>query len=102
MLYDIETTISQGEIVGILGPNGAGKSTLMRIVTGYYIPDSGDVNIGGESIFGNDSIKKKIGYLPEVNPLYEDMGVDEFLGFTADLKGVADVQKDIEKVIKMT
>ena len=70
---DVSLSISEGTIHGLLGPNGAGKSTLMRIITGYYFPDSGDVKIGNESVFLHPSLKKKIGYLPEVNPLYEDM-----------------------------
>lgn len=100
ILFDISTEISHGEIVWILGPNGAGKSTLMRIITGYYFPDSGDVLIDGRSVFSDTLLKKKIGYLPEVNPLYEEMGVDEFLCLIADLKSCP--QPKIEAVLAMT
>lgn len=86
ILHGISTEIAQGEIVGLLGPNGAGKSTLMRIVTGYYFPDGGSVTLWGDDIHSSELTKKKIGYLPEVNPLYEDMWVDEFLQMTAELK----------------
>lgn len=72
----------------------------MRIITGYYFPDSGDVLIDGRSVFSDTLLKKKIGYLPEVNPLYEEMGVDEFLCLIADLKSCP--QPKIEAVLAMT
>ena len=102
ILFDIETNIKSWEIVWILWPNWAWKSTTMKIMTWFYMCDSGDVKIGNESIFKNNNLKKKIWYLPEVNPLYEDMWVDEFLLYTADLKGIKDRYKELDKVLWLT
>lgn len=102
VLFDVETTINSWEIVWILWPNGAWKSTTMKIMTGFYKCDSWDVTINNESIFNNPSLKKQIGYLPEVNPLYEEMWVDEFLSYTADLKCVKEKEKEIDKVLSLT
>jgi len=102
VLFDIETSIKSWEIVWILWPNWAWKSTTMKIMTWFYMCDSGDVKIENESIFKNNSLKKKIGYLPEVNPLYEDMWVDEFLLYTADLKWIKDKDKELDKVLWLT
>ena len=102
VLFDIETSIGSWEIVWILWPNGAWKSTIMKIMTWFYKCDSWDVKIENESIFKNNALKKKIGYLPEVNPLYEDMWVDEFLLYTADLKWVKDKNKEVDKVLLLT
>ena len=79
--------VNRGEIVAILGPNGAGKSTTMRMITGFLMPDSGDATIGDYSIVqAPEAAKALIGYLPENNPLYEDMLVSEYLSFVAELK----------------
>ncbi|MEO6246266.1 MAG: ABC transporter ATP-binding protein [Opitutaceae bacterium] len=87
---DISFTVAQGEIVGFLGPNGAGKSTTMRILTGYLPATSGSVNICGVPVATNpDEIKRRIGYMPENNPLPEDMRVSEYLYFRGRLKEVA-------------
>ena len=102
ILFDISTEIKKWEIVWILWPNGAWKSTTMKIITWFYFPNSWDVTIDWKSIFKNDELKKKIWYLPETNPLYEDMWVDEFLNFTCDLKWVSDKKSEISKVLKMT
>jgi len=102
VLFDIETSIESWEIVWILWPNWAWKSTTMKIMTWFYKADSWDVKIENESIFKNDSLKKKIWYLPEVNPLYEDMWVDEFLLYTADLKWITDKEKEVDKVLWLT
>jgi ABC-2 type transport system ATP-binding protein len=81
--------IEKGEIVGFLGPNGAGKSTTMNILTGYLSATEGTVRIDGEDILENPTeIKRKIGYLPENPPLYQDMTVTEFLSFAAEIKGI--------------
>ncbi|MCX8008389.1 MAG: ABC transporter ATP-binding protein [Patescibacteria group bacterium] len=74
---DISFSVKDGEIVGFLGPNGAGKTTTMRMMTGFYTPDSGTIEVQGD-----------IGYLPENNPLYKDMLVSEHLEFSAELKGL--------------
>jgi ABC-2 type transport system ATP-binding protein len=88
-LDDISFEIQQGEIVGFLGPNGAGKTTTMRILAGFMSPDKGSVSIDGVSVITNAiEAKKKIGYLPENNPLYRDMLVSEFLEFSANLNNI--------------
>lgn len=86
---NISFEISDGEIVGFLGPNGAGKTTTMRMMTGFYTPDSGSIEILGKSIIDEPTVvQSSIGYLPENNPLYKDMLVSEQLSFSADLKGL--------------
>lgn len=83
----ISFSVKQGEILGFLGPNGAGKSTTMNILTGYISSTSGEVKIGGYDILENPiEAKQKIGYLPELPPLYMDMTVQGYLGFVYDLK----------------
>ena len=85
----ISFKVDTGEVVGFLGPNGAGKSTTMNIITGYISASSGEVSIDGFDILKNPKeAKKRIGYLPEIPPLYTDMTVTEYLEFAADLKGV--------------
>lgn len=96
--------IPKGEIVGFLGPNGAGKSTTMKIITGYLQQEDGDAFVCGTNVKAQPiETKRKIGYLPEANPLYEDMYVKEYLGFVADVHSVsgnrsAAVNKAIELV----
>ncbi len=86
-LDDVSFTVKQGEIVGFLGPNGAGKSTTMNILTGYLSATSGNVSIDGVDVLDNPlEAKKKIGFLPELPPLYLDMTVAEYLNFVYDLK----------------
>jgi len=86
---NISFEVRTGEILGFLGPNGAGKTTTMKIITNYLNCDEGDVFIGGKSIRENaDDIKKHIGYLPESNPLYQEMPVIDYLEFVAALQGV--------------
>jgi ABC-2 type transport system ATP-binding protein len=86
---DISFTVARGEILGFLGPNGAGKSTTMRILTGYLPATSGSVHICGVSVAAQpDDIKRRIGYMPENNPLPEDMRVSEYLYFRGRLKEV--------------
>jgi ABC-2 type transport system ATP-binding protein len=83
---NISFTVKTGEVLGFLGPNGAGKTTTMKAITGYLAPDTGDIHVGGISVKENpDDVKKYIGYLPETNPLYMDMGVIDYLRFTADI-----------------
>lgn len=86
---DVNFSIDKGEIVGFLGPNGAGKSTIMNIITGYLSMTCGSVTVDGFSIIDNpEDVKKRIGYLPELPPLYTDMKVREYLEFIYDLKKV--------------
>ena len=86
---DISFELQKGEIVGLLGPNGAGKTTTMRMLTGFLPPSSGEIVVNGFDL-ENDSLKAKasLGYLPENTPLYEDMKVEEFLMFIAELRSV--------------
>ncbi len=100
---NISFKVDQGEIVGFLGPNGAGKSTTMKIITGYLQQTSGLAFVAGINVSENPlEVKKKIGYLPELNALYYDMYVREYLGFTAEVYKVDHPQSRIEKVIGLT
>ena len=97
---NISFTIGKGEIVGFLGPNGAGKSTTMKMITGYLAADGGSAAICNEAVDTERlSIKKKIGYLPEANPLYADMYVREYLEFIAGIHQIEAPQNKIEQTI---
>jgi ABC-2 type transport system ATP-binding protein len=99
----VSFTINKGEIVGFLGPNGAGKSTTMKMITGYLQPDSGKAMVCGlDVVAGPIAVKKKIGYLPEANPLYTDMYVREYLSFVGGIHQLKDVKSAVEKVIILT
>jgi len=88
---DISFDVKTGEILGFLGPNGAGKTTTMKIITCYMPPTSGGVEVEGFDIAEHSfEVRKKIGYLPEMNPLYLDMNVVEYLDFFARLHGLRD------------
>ncbi len=103
-LDDISFTVEDGEIVGFLGPNGAGKSTTMNIITGYISSTEGEVKVGGIDVLENpQEAKKKIGYLPEIPPLYVDMTVEEYIDFACDLKHVPAASKKatIDQVCKL-
>lgn len=81
--------VEKGQIYGFLGPNGAGKSTTMNMITGYLAPTEGTITIDGIDIMKDpEEAKKKIGYLPEIPPLYMDMSVGEYLSFVADVKKI--------------
>jgi ABC-2 type transport system ATP-binding protein len=85
--FDVRT----GEILGFLGPNGAGKTTTMKIITCYMPPNEGTVEVDGLSISGHSlEVRRKIGYLPEMNPLYFDMNVLDYLEYAARLQGMSD------------
>ena len=85
-LDNVSFSVGRGEVVGLLGPNGAGKSTLMKIITCYIPQDSGQVTVCGLDVVTDSlEVRRKIGYLPENNPLYLDMYVREFLAFVAGL-----------------
>lgn len=98
---DVSFTINKGEIVGFLGPNGAGKSTIMNILTGYISSTSGSVSIDGYDILEqSEYAKRRIGYLPEIPPLYPDMTVTEYLYFIYELKKVRFPKKaHIEEIL---
>jgi ABC-2 type transport system ATP-binding protein len=98
----ISFSVGKGEIVGFLGPNGAGKSTTMKILTGYLGQDGGDAIVCGISVREHPlETKRKIGYLPEANPLYPDMYVREYLDFIADIHHVPNKRQRIETVITL-
>ena len=93
-LDNVSFSVEKGEVVGFLGPNGAGKSTAMNIITGYLSSTSGNVKIDGFDILEEPTdAKKRIGYLPEVPPLYPDMTVDEYLDFIYELKAAKQKKK---------
>ena len=95
--------VGAGEIVGFLGPNGAGKSTTMKMITGYLRPDQGHIEVCGIPVEGEAiATKKKIGYLPELNPLYHEMYVREYLGMMAGLHKIKAPEERIEAVIHLT
>ena len=97
---NISFTINKGEVVGFLGPNGAGKSTTMKMITGYLAADAGQITVCGITADEqNTDTKKKIGYLPEANPLYLDMYVREYLAFIAGVHQIDNLKKKIEEVI---
>ena len=92
---DASFAIRRGEVVGFLGPNGAGKSTTMRMITQYIEPDAGAIYMDGVSLaLAGREAKRRIGYLPESNPLYGDMLVADYLGFIADLRGITGVPRE--------
>ena len=102
---DVSFQVRKGEVVGFLGPNGSGKTTTMRLITSYYTPDSGTIRIEGVDNQDHDrTTRAAIGYLPENNPLYEDMLVTEYLDFVSDLRGLtaAERRSNIEQAIEET
>ena len=104
-LNDVSFDIERGKIYGFLGPNGAGKSTTMNIITGCLSATSGSVTVDGKDIFDRPlEAKRKIGYLPELPPLYTEMTPAEYLAFVAHAKGVSyeDAPRSIRKVMEQT
>ena len=96
-------SIPKGEIVGFLGPNGAGKSTTMKMITGYLSPDSGSISVNGIDMLQDPlAAKRKIGYLPEANPMYWDMYVQEYLSFVAGIFKMDNRENRIKDVIELT
>ncbi len=100
---DVNFNIQKGEVIGFLGPNGAGKSTIMNILTGYLSMTQGEVTIDGFNIVEYpEEAKRRIGYLPEIPPLYTDMKVREYLSFIYDLKKVKFPKKPhIDEVLRL-
>jgi ABC-2 type transport system ATP-binding protein len=103
-LDNVSFEVKTGEIVGFLGPNGAGKSTMMKIITGFIPATSGTVLVNGTDIGTEDpDIRKKIGYLPENNPLYPEMYIREYLGFVASIYKMGRLKKKaIDDIISIT
>jgi ABC-2 type transport system ATP-binding protein len=100
---DLSFGIGKGEIVGFLGPNGAGKSTTMKILTGFIPPSAGTASVCGLDVAGESlELRRRIGYLPEHNPLYLDLYVVEYLEFVARLFGLPRKRERIREMIAMT
>ncbi|MBE8163388.1 MAG: ABC transporter ATP-binding protein [Bdellovibrionaceae bacterium] len=102
---DLSFKLEKGERLGFLGSNGAGKTTTMQIIAGALAPSSGVVTVGGYDVFENpQEVKKQIGYLPEIPPVYEDMRVLDYLKYVAQLKGItkASLALETEEVIGKT
>jgi len=100
---DISFRVNTGEVLGFLGPNGAGKTTTMKAITSFLVPDKGKIYIGNIPVHENpQEAKKHIGYLPENNPLYEDMPVIDYLRFCAEIENVPKDKVDdkIREVVK--
>lgn len=100
-LSDISLDIPSGQVLGLLGPNGAGKSTLMRLICGYLPPNSGGIKVCGFNVDLQPlESKARIGYLPESNPLPEEMYIREYLKFVAGIYNLKNVDSVVEEVIK--
>lgn len=100
---NISFSIKAGEVVGFLGPNGAGKSTTMKILSGYIPQTDGTAKVVGIDVSEEPlKVKSKIGYLPELNPLYDDMYIVEYLQFNADMYQLSDAKEKIEQIIERT
>ena len=86
---DLSTTVDAGEIIGLVGPNGAGKTTTMKIITGFLVPSAGDVQVNGIDVISHPTAAQElIGYLPEHNPIYPDMSVQDYLVFVGKMRGL--------------
>ncbi len=102
---DISFKVARGEIVGFLGPNGAGKSTTMRILTGCIPASAGQARVAGFDVFERpNEVKRRMGYLPEIPPLYPDLSVRDQLRFVASLKDLdsARARREIDRVSERT
>ncbi len=101
-LKSVSFAVKRGEVTGFLGPNGAGKSTMMKIITCYLPPSEGEVKVAGLSISDDSlAIRRKVGYLPENNPLYPEMYIREYLSFVAGIYGIARKKQRVTEVIDM-
>jgi ABC-2 type transport system ATP-binding protein len=99
----INFSVNEGEILGFLGPNGAGKSTTMKIASCYLTPTGGTVEVSGYDVLKDSlEVRKRVGYLPENNPLYPDMYVKEYLGLIARIHKVAKVKERVGEMIGLT
>jgi len=102
-LDEVTLEISPGNIVGLLGPNGAGKTTLMKILTCFIPPTTGEATVDGLDIFEDSlEIRKIIGYLPENNPLYEEMYVREYLEFVGGIHKIKNLAARVDEMIQLT
>lgn len=99
----ISFTVNKGEIVGFLGPNGAGKSTTMKVLTGFVVPTAGEAYVSGINVVTDPhKAQQKIGYLTELNALYHDLYVKEYLSFIATLHRLANKEGAVLKSIELT
>ncbi|MCB0805304.1 MAG: gliding motility-associated ABC transporter ATP-binding subunit GldA [Bacteroidales bacterium] len=102
-LDNVSFRIDPGEVVGLLGPNGAGKSTMMKIITCFIPPTSGMVKVYDADIFEQSlEVRKRVGYLPENNPLYTDLYIKEYLEFVAGIYKVDNIKPRVEEMIDLT
>lgn len=102
-LDKVSFEVSKGEILGFLGPNGAGKSTLMKIITTFIAPTEGAVSVCGfDTATHSMEVRRRVGYLPEHNPLYLDMYVREYLSFIAGLHGIKHPAERVKKMVELT
>jgi len=95
---DISLTVAKGEVLGFLGPNGAGKTTTMRMIAGFLTPTSGTARVCGHDVVSQSTaVKSLIGYMPEGAPAYDDMTVQSFLTFIAEIRGIngADIERRV-------
>jgi ABC-2 type transport system ATP-binding protein len=102
-VVDVSFSAAPGQILGFLGPNGAGKTTTMRIITGFMPATSGTVRVEGFDVFEQSTeVRRRIGYLPENPPLYNDMSAETYLRFVARLKGMArgEIAEALERVLE--
>ncbi len=100
---DISFEAKKGQVLGFLGPNGAGKTTTMKVITCYIPQSEGNVSVCGMDVTEDPmEVRKKIGYLPEHNPLYKEMYVKEYLRFVGKVHGIANPKSRIEEMIEMT
>jgi ABC-2 type transport system ATP-binding protein len=101
---DISFRVNTGEVLGFLGPNGAGKTTTMKAITTYLLPNEGNITVGQFTLRDQpDEIRKHIGYLPENNPLYQEMPVLDYLKYVAELQGIAKpkIRKRILEMVRL-
>jgi ABC-2 type transport system ATP-binding protein len=102
---DVSFDIDRGEVVGLLGHNGAGKTTIMKMISGYLEPSAGRIEIGGMDIARHRTeVQKRLGYLPEILPIYPEMSVADYLDYAAKLKGLPaeTVSDEIRRVVDAT
>jgi ABC-2 type transport system ATP-binding protein len=99
----VDFDVGQGEIIGLLGPNGAGKTTIMKILTGYMFPTAGTVVLNNLNVVDHPTeVKASVGYLPENNPLYNDLNVTEYLSFIAEAHGIRGEAKEERIAVVVT
>ncbi|MCK4533631.1 ATP-binding cassette domain-containing protein [bacterium] len=101
---NISLSINRGEILGFLGPNGAGKTTTLRVIACYMPATLGSVSVAGYDVYQSSlQVKEKIGYLPETNPLYSEMGVIEYLYFIAKLRNIPSgkIKASVRKIVEL-